>query len=1086
MEFFTFEPGDFQVLEDIEFDETIQRPEKIRFFTFGEQTTDAYEKLMPRGRVTRFQREEVRTEVDRLRDLYTEYIVAMPTDYALREPTYGKKLPWVHPVFAESSYKSYNWATQWRPLFENLRLPGFYPRLLASLPRPYGDTATGAPYSVSEATEYTDTNGKAPRRVLPEYVMIRTQHHEDKTIDVVKVPVEGTEDAVNSVGYFLEPRSLEIPNPFPDHPFLKSNAATFIDSTAPLDDVVPSLDAILTHAVPVTSDPYREAEPFLKLYDVRLGTIPWSTWKSKFPPVEIVNDMAAAAPIDYPKPSQLAPPENVVEAYKSTYSPGVSVRLWLMQQLDGGGLIPELLRSTAIDNGSVESVPGVDLQQAAYPDSSIDECSLNGKSWNDFLITGILRRTFVEKDKDPYAIMKYQCVPLEFIKQERARIGYLNRKPWTESTGEDIKKEYIRRLESIRPRTGRPEPKQAAPKTPQRPDSVRRAEVLAILEDPRRFADDKLRDIREVLKETTLTKQIYSDTDGLFVCCAHTLAVLGGDLEADRRAFYDTWTARIDGFRVCKYCGEQINSDVFVDQVQFDEDGFVIKRTEAFEQTSFHGSTVRPFATGMASLRPLFVDGNAHDDIVFLMLSILHVLPTADALEPLLKFGRTVASVQFTKGTADEIAKFTGITGIATTALLMQTHLPTLVPRRSFGPTPLKFNGYPRDSPTPEERTIVDTLLMVIRKTFESFPTSFKGPSQQTIRAVLTSSSQVRTAVANLLSAKSPLLKGFEKLPSPVPALLAIAKAYYVQNPPRVEQPKTLIPVVRPPKELGVFPTVVTCPSSRPVWTSGRSPKVVQQVVALRPSIRAATNAVFVPPSSSRRVALVRLAPDEIRANLAKERGLQTGIPIRDTAGTNLAVASRIADMFLLPAQVRSVDPTEKASTLRDTSRAILADVLSKVQQDPTKRAILEEQRTKDIALYALTADYKEEKANVNKLVAAERMRFVQRLALQSDAEREVLQELLQIGLAPYIISRKDREEFAREAERLREEVYRDELVIQAMDGEIGVGQPSDYFEQGDEPPRGVDNGDYGDYLGMPENEDYNQPQINDDAESSI
>lgn len=1080
MEFFTFEPGDFQVLEDIEFDETIQRPEKIRFFTVSEQTTDAYEKLMPRGRVTRFQREEVRTEVDRLRELYANYIIAMPTDYALREPTYATRLPWVHPVVAEDAYNAYNWATQWSPLFDNLRLPGFYPRLLAALPRPYGDTATGVPYSVDTPMTFTKDDGTKPRRVLPNYVMTRTQHHEDKTIDVVQVPVEGTEDVVRTVGYFLEARPLELSNPLPDHPFLKSSAAEYVESTAPLKDILPSLDAILTHAVPVTSDPYGEASPFLKLYDVRLDSIPWSTWKSKFPPVEIVNEMAAQPPIEVPKPSQLAPPENVVEAYKSSYSPGTSVRLWLMQQLDGGGLIPELLRSTVIDNGSVETVPAVDLEQAAYPETTIDECKLEGKVWNDFLITGILRRTLAG-DK-----AKYQCVPLEFIKQERARIGYLNRKPWTETTGDELKKAYIRQLESIRPRGERAEKVQPTPKTPQRPDSVRRAEVLAILEDPRRFADDKLRDIREIVRDVPLTNQVYSDSDGLFVCCNHTLSILGGDLAANRQTFYETWTARVDGFRVCKHCGEQINDDVFVDQVQFDEDGFVIRRTEAFDQQTFHGASVRPFATGLAALRPLFVDGNPHDDMVFLLLSILHVLPTADALEPLLKYGRTVASVQFTKGGADQIAKFTGITGIATTALLLQTHLPTLVPRRSFGPTPLNFSGYPRDSDTPGERTIVDTLLLVLRKTFEAFPTSFKGPSKQAIAAVLTKSGEVRTAVTNLLSAKSPLLKGYEKLPSPVPGFLATAKAYYTANPPRVEVPKTLIPLIVPPKRLGGPLVQVTCPSSRPVWTSGRLPQVVQPRVPLRNGIRAAFNAIAVPPSLSRRVVPVRFPAEEIRAGLAKERSLQVRIPVRDTVGTNLALASRVSDLFFLKSPIRSVDPTEKAATLRDTSRAILVSALATVQQNPTQRAKLEEQRTKDVALYTLSADYAEEKANVNRLVAAERMRFVQRMAQRSDAEREILQELLQIGLAPYIISRADREEFAREAERLRADMERDEFVLQAMDGETGVGRPNDYFEQGEEGPRGVDNGDYGDYVGMPPNEDHEQPHTWDDAEASI
>ena len=84
MEFFNFDPTDYQVLEDIEFDETIQRPEKIRFFTLTEQTSDAYEKLLPRGRVTRFQREEIRKEIERLQDLYDAYVIALPEDYRLR------------------------------------------------------------------------------------------------------------------------------------------------------------------------------------------------------------------------------------------------------------------------------------------------------------------------------------------------------------------------------------------------------------------------------------------------------------------------------------------------------------------------------------------------------------------------------------------------------------------------------------------------------------------------------------------------------------------------------------------------------------------------------------------------------------------------------------------------------------------------------------------------------------------------------------------------------------------------------------------------------------------------------------------
>lgn len=1082
MEFFNFEPNEFQVLEDIEFDETIQRPEKIRFFTISEQTVDAYEKMMPRGRVTRFQREEVRTDIERLQGLYNQFVLTLPDEYRLREPSYGKSFSWIHPVYADGDYKTYDWQTRMVPLFENPRLAGFYPRLLDALPRPYADTKDGVPYLVTVPTTFVNNQGRSEWRVLPEFQMTRTQRHEDKTIDVVKVPVSGTEDRVNFEGYYIEKRPLDIPNPLLEHPFLKSNEPGFLETTAALRDVVPSMDAILTHGVPVTKDPYVQGMEYLKLYDVQLRDIPWSSWKSKFPPVDTIGEAPVGQPIEYPKPAVLSPPDNVIEAYRSSYDSGVSVRLWLMRQLDGGGMIPRLLLSQVIDNGSVESVPGIDLETAAYPQTTLAECTLLGKTFQDFLMSGNLRRT-IRGDK-----VEYQCVPLEFVKQERARVGYLNRNPWGETTGDDIKKAYIRRLEEIRPVGDAPQKPELAPKTPQRPDSVRRAEVLAILNDPRRFPDDKSKDIQQVLQDTTLTKNIYSDSDGLFVMCTHTLAILSGDLERDRLTFYETWTARIDGHRVCKVCGEQINSDVFVDQVEFNEDGMLIRRTEAFEETTFHGAGVRTFAKGLESLRSLFLDGNAHDDMVLLLLTVLQVLPTAETLEPLLKFGRSVATIQFSKGSADQIAKFMGITGIATTALLLQTHIPTLVPRRSFGTKPLVLSGYPRDSPKPEEYTIADSLNMVIRKTFESFPTSFKGPAQQTIRAILTKPSEVKTAVLNLLSAKSPLLKGLDKLPSPVPTLLTTAKAYRVENPPRVEVPNTLIPVIPAPTKLNQDLPLVECPSSRPVWTSGRYPQVVQAPIVLRNGIRAAPNAKPVLRSPSIRVVPEPTPKDEIRRRLTKEKGLQVRIPIRDTPVSNLALASRISDMFFLNEPVRDVDPTQGAGLVRDISRGILAETLSLVQTDQVKRTRLEEQRTKDVALYTLTANYKEEKANVNRLVASERMRFVQRMAQKSDSEREIIQDLLKIGLAPYVISRSDREELAREAERLREQVYRDENLVQSADQDIGVGKPSDFFEQGEEGPRGADQGDYGDYLGMPgtDGRDADQPQIIDDPEQSI
>jgi hypothetical protein len=106
-ELFTFEASEFQIIEEIEYDETIQRPEEIRFYTLQEQVTDAFEKMIPKERTTKFQIEVVKKEAERLKDLYEEHIVPTAETYVLREPDYGKKFSWINPVYADVRLDEY-------------------------------------------------------------------------------------------------------------------------------------------------------------------------------------------------------------------------------------------------------------------------------------------------------------------------------------------------------------------------------------------------------------------------------------------------------------------------------------------------------------------------------------------------------------------------------------------------------------------------------------------------------------------------------------------------------------------------------------------------------------------------------------------------------------------------------------------------------------------------------------------------------------------------------------------------------------------------------------------------------------------
>lgn len=1055
MSVLTFDPSEFVVLEDaIEIDETIQRPEAVRFFTLEEQETDAYELLMPKGRTTQFQRDEVRDIVDRMHDLYEAHVLPLPDDYALREPTRGTNLPWVHPVYADVELRPYSVEGSWAPLFtEDARsAPGFYPRMIAALPKPY-QTTGGTQHDVTEPTEFVNAGGEKRIRVLPVYTATKTIVHEDKTTETAPRPMAGSEDIVNRLGYSLDKRPLEIPNPLADHPFLRANEATFVESTAPLVDVLPSLDAVLTHAVPVTNDPYGVGGPYLKLYDIQLSSIPWSSWKSRFPPVEVEQTLREKTEIPFPTPEEFAPSSKILDAYKTTYPSGVAVREWLMRQEDGGEFVIKALLSQTIDNGSVAVVPGVDLPVPEPPASSLEECKLLGLTFPDFLVKGLLR--YIPEDEKAKRKAKVLCIPLEHVRQERARSGYLNRKPWTDSTQSDLLTTHLLALRSARRQV--PEiPVLAEQKTPGLPESVHRREAVAILQDPRRHSRDKVRDLEAIVREDLLDKNVYRDPDGQFVLCQHTLSVLSGDLEKDRTFFYDVWTAKVEGWRVCKYCGERLLGDDLVDQDEFDEQGFLLNKKETLEVPQmFLGETIKTFVTGLKAMEGVFQMEDPADAVVFQVLSLLQVLPKAESVAFILAQGRALAAkTKKAQATTDAGLEARGLIGLALAVLLLQSHLPLLEPRRSFWSKPMSFAGYPRDVESkPSDFGVIDIVLMVFENTYRGFPMALSGPLKQVVRAVLTKPEKVRAGILVLLDT--------QLLPKPeIQAALQEARAVLASLP----APEPVVPFlpIRPPErtETGV----PKCPGGQSILAGKQLPLVRQPKIPLRSGLHAASSREPVVPSLSRRAEVVATPKDQIRRRL----GLK-GVVAKETWHTNLLLASRLASLQLRPLDLASVDPTQSPALLRDIAKGYVNEASQGFKGDPSK----------DITLFCLLAEPDKARTEAKKIRATERLTYVQRMANFTDLEREVNMELAKRGMAPTILTLGERTELGRSVDLSH-------LV------DVGVGLPQDTEDQGDisqaNAGAGVDNGNYGDYEAVPfrEGRDPFEASVLDDPARSI
>ena len=1034
-EFLTFEAADVELIGDVfEFDEEVQRGEKVRFYTLNEQVTDAFEHMIPKGRTTRAQLEKIDQEVDRFRDLYSNFVNPTSEGYEILAPKSLRSFSWISPVYVGNTLSTYDFESQWQTLFspQSVRLANGYTRMVTALPSPYV-SQTGVPFPVDSATEFVNRDGGQSLRALPHFMTNRTRRHEDGRIDVMKVPVDGTADAIAFQGYWLRKRSLPIPDPLPEHPFLSSNEARFVQTTESLSERIPELETVLLHGVPITQDPYGEGLKYLKLYDISLSSIPWELWKQRFPKKEVVDTMPPPIELPFQEAKSIAPSSNLVNEYGIQYFPALAPRKWLMMQEDGGHLAIKMIQSTVGDAGTVEMLPLSELGDLRFPDIDRDACRLTGLNFQDFKVNGLARQWELH-EKGKWIGYELRCIPLEIIQQERRQIGYRNRQQWKEGTSNELKRDQQIALARAR-RFASSEPKIVYEKYAVRSSSRLREQVVAILNDVDRFPEDKLKDIQTLIHDSPHGNKLTTDAEGLFVICDHTLAILGGDMATDRLAFYDLWTVRVDGSRVCKVCGEEVNRDVLVHQEDFNEEGRMVQHADALETHSFHGNDTLTFTTQLRSLQGLFDLSEPTSSTMFLLISLLQVLPSQAQLLPVLQEAR-VLSESLRKRDVDGKAR--GMVGIAATALLLQSHLPQLVPRRSFGALPLKLDGFPRDTESDKAPTVVDSLLLVLRKTFESYPTSFKGPSVAVMRGALHEVSFIRKGV---IATMRKLLPAFT-------AALQRAKREFDLIPPSVPI-VGLIPVRLPPTELGTITSFQPCGNPHSVWANPVPPRIQQPIVPLDP-VRPRPSTVPLFPVTV--VSPARNFPD------VKEIQRRIRLPaFPNTEGnswrTNLMIVQRLKDVFKIDVDVTSLDTTQKPSLLRDIAEGLLKETLSLIVKDPVKRQRFEELREKDMTLFSLLSQLKDVKTETNSARAKERHIFTDRLREMTDSQRQITKDLLDRGMAPFIITNIDRDAIAAQLER---------ELAPLQEEEVGVGAPRD---APDEDEYVADEGDYGDHM---------------------
>ena len=131
---------EFEIVEEFNFDEMVQRPTEIRFFTYDEQAADFMNKLLPsKGKISKGLIRDAEYQVDSFTRLYKELVKETPDGFVPIQYARPNLLPWVHYINSAGVKigDAYNWLATWQPLYANAAgtAPNYYIRLLDSLPR---------------------------------------------------------------------------------------------------------------------------------------------------------------------------------------------------------------------------------------------------------------------------------------------------------------------------------------------------------------------------------------------------------------------------------------------------------------------------------------------------------------------------------------------------------------------------------------------------------------------------------------------------------------------------------------------------------------------------------------------------------------------------------------------------------------------------------------------------------------------------------------------------------------------------------------------------------------------------------------
>jgi hypothetical protein len=172
---------------------------------------------------------------------------------------------------------------------------------------------------------------------------------------------------------------------------------------------------------------------------------------------------------------------------------------------------------------------------------------------------------------------------------------------------------------------------------------------------------------------------------------------------------------------------------------------------------------------------------------------------------------------------------------------------------------------------------------------------------------------------------------------------------------------------------------------------------------------------------------------------------------------SNFTILQRLASAIRRNDLVPLIDTSAYSDAiLGNIMDGLLKKLYIEIEKSDTFMRKYDELMRSDSTLFAITKKIDDAKKESNNLRAKERHKFTDILRNQTDPDRQITKELIDLGLAPYLITNADRDRFA---QQLEDELRLDANEVIENEPEIGVGQPRTGDGEEEDAP---DDGQYG------------------------